>query len=99
MAQPGSHPDRLYTLKPQLLPGWVTTVLLAALLIFLATKLIRRGVRTYRSETAEQKAAAAAEPAAASDGDGNGDGAPGVAPAMPMILVTMSRSPSHELPH
>lgn len=61
----------------QLLPGWVTTVLLAALLIFLATKLIRRGVRTYRSESAELKAAAA-EPAAALDGDGNGDSTPGV---------------------
>ena len=51
-------------------------MLLAALLIFLATKLIRRGVRTYRSETAELNAAAA-EPAAAPDGDGNGDSAPG----------------------
>lgn len=45
-------------------------MLLAALLIFLATKLVRRGVRTYRSETAEQKAAAADGPAATSDGDG-----------------------------
>ena len=74
-------------------------MLLAALLIFLATKLIRRGVRTYRSESAELKAAAAAELAPASDGDGNGDGAPGVALAMPRILVTAPASLSHELPH
>jgi hypothetical protein len=54
----------------------VTTVLLAALLVFLATKLMRRGIRTYGSETAEQKAAAA-ETAATSDGDGGSSSAPG----------------------
>lgn len=52
----------------------MTTVLLALLLLFLASKLVVRGVRTYRAETAERKAGAADETAAAAGaGDGDGD--------------------------
>lgn len=60
----------------------MTTVLLAVLLIFLAAKLILRGVRTYRSETAEQKAHPAGGPVAA-DGDGDGSTAPSEASSVP----------------
>ena len=42
----------------QVLPPWLTTVLLAALLILLSTKLIHRGVLTYQSETKALRAAA-----------------------------------------
>ncbi len=35
----------------QVLPPWLTTVLLSALLALLSSKLIHRGVLTYRSET------------------------------------------------
>ena len=42
-----------------MLPPWLTTVLLAALLLLLSSKLIHRGVLTYRSETKAQRAAAA----------------------------------------
>jgi hypothetical protein len=43
----------------QVLPPWLTTVLLAALLLLLSSKLVHRGVLTYRSETKAQRAAAA----------------------------------------
>lgn len=43
----------------QVLPPWLTTVLLAALLLLLSSKLIHRGVLTYRSETKAQRAEAA----------------------------------------
>lgn len=43
----------------QVLPPWLTTVLLAALLLLLSSKLIHRGVLTYRSETKVQRAAVA----------------------------------------
>ena len=35
----------------QLLPGWMTTTLLALLLAALSAKLISRGVRTYHAES------------------------------------------------
>lgn len=51
-------------------------MLLAALLISLASKLIVRGVRTYSSETAEQQAEAAGSPAAADGNGSNSDSVP-----------------------
>ena len=47
------------TLHVQVLPPWLTTVLLAALLLLLSSKLVHRGVLTYRSETKARRAAAA----------------------------------------
>lgn len=63
----------LPTAAVQLLPAWVTTVLLAALLLYLSHKLIVRGFKTYRAETAELKEAAAAE-LGADDGAGGREG-------------------------
>lgn len=63
-----SHPtiktagDFFHTHIAQVLPPWLTTVLLAALLALLAGKLVHRGVLTFRSET-KALAAQAAEDA------------------------------------
>ena len=35
----------------QVLPSWITTILLALLLTFLAIKLSRRGLQTYKRES------------------------------------------------
>ncbi len=56
---------------PQLLPAWMTTVLLTVLLAFLSAKLITRGVRTYQAETRELQAAVVDQP---SNGGGGGGG-------------------------
>jgi hypothetical protein len=60
----------------QVLPPWLTTVLLAALLVLLSSKLIHRGIVTYRSESRAQRAAAgeAAELGAAAEAPLLGDG-------------------------
>lgn len=68
----------------QLLPAWMTTVLLAVLLSFLSFKLISRGLKTYQTETRELAADVSNEHPGTSGGDGGG--APAVTGGSPRIL-------------
>ena len=59
------------SVSQQVMPGWLTTVLLSLLLTFLSTKLWKRGISTFKKETNQLGRHASVS----SSDDGGGDGA------------------------